>query len=155
MNEKNLEAISPIDGRYFDKTEKLKKYASKLHELGINQKGLAQELRIGSATVERWYHQCHQKENNSHNYRHCPSVLGIDEHFFSRSKGKRFVTTLCDLRKQRVFDLLPGRSKYEIDADLLSLKGRDRVTKVLSMRGPGENPVENDQGACRITHRVS
>ncbi|NCX41949.1 MAG: adenylosuccinate lyase [Proteobacteria bacterium] len=28
MNEKNLEAISPIDGRYFDKTEKLKKYFS-------------------------------------------------------------------------------------------------------------------------------
>ena len=28
MNEKNLEAISPVDGRYFDKTEKLKKYFS-------------------------------------------------------------------------------------------------------------------------------
>ena len=28
MNEKNLGAISPIDGRYFDKTEKLKKYFS-------------------------------------------------------------------------------------------------------------------------------
>ena len=28
MNEKNLEAISPIDGRYFNKTEKLKKYFS-------------------------------------------------------------------------------------------------------------------------------
>ena len=28
MNEKNLEAISPIDGRYFDKTKKLKKYFS-------------------------------------------------------------------------------------------------------------------------------
>ena len=28
MNEKNLEAISPIDGRNFDKTEKLKKYFS-------------------------------------------------------------------------------------------------------------------------------
>jgi len=28
MNEKNLEAISPIDGRYFEKTEKLKKYFS-------------------------------------------------------------------------------------------------------------------------------
>ena len=44
-------------GKYQRATEKLKKYASKLHELGINQKGLAQELRIGSATVERWYHQ--------------------------------------------------------------------------------------------------
>ena len=28
MNEKNLEAISPVDGRYFNKTEKLKKYFS-------------------------------------------------------------------------------------------------------------------------------
>jgi len=28
MNEKNLEAISPVDGRYFEKTEKLKKYFS-------------------------------------------------------------------------------------------------------------------------------
>ena len=28
MNEKNLGAISPVDGRYFDKTEKLKKYFS-------------------------------------------------------------------------------------------------------------------------------
>ena len=28
MNEKNLEAISPVDGRYFDKTGELKKYFS-------------------------------------------------------------------------------------------------------------------------------
>ena len=28
MNEKNLEAISPVDGRYFEKTEKLKNYFS-------------------------------------------------------------------------------------------------------------------------------
>src|SRR4029079_13980651 len=44
-----------------------------------------------------------------------PRVLGIDEHFFTRKKG--FATTLCDLHRHRVYDVVLGRSE-------LSLAGR-------------------------------
>lgn len=115
----------PGVGKYQRATEKLKKYVSKLHRNGINQKCLANDLKMGSATAERWYHQCYQLEDRKASNRHCPRVLGIDEHFFSR--GKRFATTLCDLSKNRVFDLLPGRNRTEIHSELLSLKGRLEV----------------------------
>ena len=120
----------PGIGKYQRATFKFKKHVSKLHRHGINQKCLAQELHIGSATVERWYHQCFQRDDANISNRHCPRVLGIDEHFFS--KRKRFATTLCDLHKQRVFDLLPGRNKNEIHSDLHNLKGRLDV-KVVCM----------------------
>ncbi len=118
----------PGVGRYQRATERLKQHASKLHRNGISQKCLAKELSIGSATIERWYHHCYQKEDAKASNRHCPRVLGIDEHFFG--KGKRFATTLCDLKKHRVFDLLPGRNKNDIKHELESLKGRMSVQVV-------------------------
>ena len=42
----------------------------------------------------------------------CPIVLVIDEHFFSRKQG--FATTLCDLRKHKIFDMVKGRSEPDL-----------------------------------------
>ncbi len=42
----------------------------------------------------------------------CPAVLGIDEHFFSKKQG--FATTLCDLRKHKIFDVVKGKSEAEL-----------------------------------------
>lgn len=60
----------------------------------------------------------------------CPVVLGIDEHFFSRKQG--FATTLCDLKKHKIFDIVKGRSEVDLSSYLSSLIGKERV-KVVCM----------------------
>ena len=60
--------------------------------------------------------------------RECPEMLGIDEHFFSKRKG--YVTTFCDLKKHRVFELAMGRTHDALEPFLLGLKGRERVKVV-------------------------
>lgn len=55
-------------------------------------------------------------------------MLGIDEHFFSRKQG--YATTLCDLGKHKVFDIVKGRSELDLRSYLNSLQGKDRVQVV-------------------------
>jgi transposase len=58
----------------------------------------------------------------------CPTVLGIDEHFFSRKAG--YVTTFCDLQRHRIFELAKGRSEKALHRALMHMKGRERVQVV-------------------------
>jgi transposase len=67
------------------------------HYDGINRSRLAQRLRIGSATVERWFQDFLRRELAERSGAPCPRILGIDEHFFSKKDG--FATTFCDLRR--------------------------------------------------------
>ena len=58
----------------------------------------------------------------------CPRVLGIDEHTLHR--GQRFVTTFCNLKNRRVFDVVEGKSQVDLLAFLRTLKGREKVKVV-------------------------
>jgi len=49
----------------------------------------------------------------------CPRVLGIDEHFFTRKEG--YATTLCDLGKRRVYDVILGRSEKSLESPFTRL----------------------------------
>ena len=53
---------------------------------------------------------------------------GSDEHFFSRKDG--YVTTLCDLRRHKVFDVVLGRSEAALEDYLAKLPGKERVRVV-------------------------
>jgi transposase len=55
-------------------------------------------------------------------------VIGIDEHTLHR--GQRFVTTFCNLKNRRVFDVVEGKSQADLLSFLSSLKGRDKVKGV-------------------------
>jgi transposase len=114
--------------KYQRATEKLRRQVFHHHTQGVSQKSLSQDLAVGKATIERWYHHYYVIENQHIKERHCPSVLGIDEHFFS--KKTRFATTLCDLRKHKVFDVVPGRSAADLKDYLLKLPGKERVKVV-------------------------
>ena len=57
-----------------------------------------------------------------------PRVLGIDEHFFTRKKG--FATTLCDLHRHRVYDVVLGRSELSLEAYFQKLEGKTEVRVV-------------------------
>lgn len=98
------------------------------HRDGISQQQLHRSRKIGSATVERWFHEFLERKERQFSSQRCPVVLGIDEHFFSRKAG--YVTTFCDLQKHRVFELAKGRSEQALHAALTRMKGRERVQVV-------------------------
>lgn len=98
------------------------------HAKGISQSELSRWRRCGAATIERWYHELmvlKTKEYESYRY---PRYLGIDEHFFSRRQG--YSTTLCDLGRNRIHDILLGKSRKAIWGDLISIPGREQVEMV-------------------------
>lgn len=109
-------------------TERLKDQIFLQHSKGISQKDLAKDFKVGKSTIERWYQQCYLRENQHIKERHCPQVLGIDEHFFSQKEG--FATTFCDLRRHRIFDVVKGRSKQDLASYLNNLPGKDKVKVV-------------------------
>jgi transposase len=115
----------PGIGKYQRSTERLKAQVFNQHTNGMDQKAISKLFKIGKATIERWYHEYYLRENQEIKDRHCPSVLGIDEHSFSRKQG--YATTFCDLRKNKIFDVVKGRSAKDLAEFLNQLKGRERV----------------------------
>lgn len=61
-----------------------------------------------------------------------PPVIGIDEHSLRKPKGKATVysTIIVDHTHRRVYDLLEGRSRGEIEEPLKRLPGRSNVRVV-------------------------
>ena len=110
---------------YRRSTEMFRKEIFHNHKDGISQKQIKENRQIGSATIERWFHDLLQIKERKLSNRECPRVLGIDEHFFTKKDG--YVTTLCDLEKHRIFDLAKGRSEKSLASALRRLKGRERV----------------------------
>ena len=98
------------------------------HRDGISQQQLRRTRQIGSATVERWFHEHLELKEKMFSSRMCPTVLGIDEHFFTKRQG--YATTFCDLRKHRIFEVAKGRSEASLHSALIRMKGRERVQVV-------------------------
>jgi len=109
-------------------TERLKEQVFVHHTQGMSQKTLATQLKLGKGTIERWYHEYYLRANQEIKNRHCPQVLGIDEHFFSKRHG--FATTLCDLRKHKIFDVIKGRAESDVRHYFENLVGREKVKVV-------------------------
>lgn len=60
-----------------------------------------------------------------------PTTIGIDEHFFSRSKGYReFATVLVDYNNKRVREVVLGRSGPVLKHALGDIPGRENVKNV-------------------------
>jgi len=113
---------------YRRSTEMFRREIFEDHRDGISQHQLHKTRRIGSATVERWFQDHLKLKEREFSSRSCPVVLGIDEHFFSRKAG--YMTTFCDLKKHRVFELAEGRSETALHRALMRMKGRERVQVV-------------------------
>lgn len=106
-------------------TEPFRRSVFVKHWDGISRSRLSQREAIGSATVERWFHDFLLREFAERSGACCPRVLGIDEHFFSRRQG--YATTLCDLKGHKVFDVVLGRSEAALEQYLKRLPGKERV----------------------------
>lgn len=98
------------------------------HLDGVNRSRLGRREGIGAATVERYFRRGLQRQFGEWHARRCPQVLGIDEHFFSRRSG--YATTLCDLRKHKIYDVVLGRSEAALQAYFQRLEGKAEVRVV-------------------------
>jgi len=114
--------------KYQRATEVLKEEIFVQHTNGVDQKRLATQFALGKGTIERWYHRHYHLKNQHIIHRPCPRILGVDEHFFTRKQG--YATTFCDLQRQRIFDIAPGRSQSDLHAYLSQLPNRQRVNVV-------------------------
>lgn len=111
-------------------TEHLRNHVFRQHTQGISQSALANDFKLGKATIERWYHSRYELEYQQLKNKPCPQVLGIDEHSFSKKQG--YVTTLCNLKKHKIFDVVKGKSSQNLASYLEQLPGKDKV-KVVCM----------------------
>ena len=126
--------------KYKRSTEGFRLEVFEKHNNGHTQSYLSSSLRIGTATVERWYHDLLAKKVSHTVNSPCPRVIGIDEHFFTRKKG--YATTLCDLGKNKVFDLTLGRTEHALDGYFRHLKGKDNVrVVVMDLSDPYRNII--------------
>lgn len=98
------------------------------HHHGICRKTLAEREGIGTATVERWYHDFLIRKAAEMSSEPCPEILGVDEHFFTRKKG--YATTFCDLKHHKVYDVTLGRSESSLAQYLKGLRGKENVKLV-------------------------
>ncbi len=99
------------------------------HHKGWTQTDLANHLKLGTATIERWYQEHFAIKNRELFSAYCPRVMGIDEHFFTRKQG--YATTIADLTRRKVFDVHLGRSEPSLRHYLRKLIGRERVRVVV------------------------
>ena len=106
-------------------SEPFRKAVFRQHLDGINRSRVGRREGIGAATVERYFRYGLQRHFAERHSLRCPSVLGIDEHFFTRRKG--FATTLCDLKNHSIYDVVLGRSEASLEAYLKRLEGKDQV----------------------------
>ena len=99
------------------------------HHGGMSKQFLSRTYSIGQATVERWYQDFVKKRVKELLNRPCPPVYGIDEHFFTRKVG--YVTTFCDLKNRKLFELVPAHSEKALTPFLSRLVDSSRVKVVV------------------------
>lgn len=110
-------------------SEPFRKQVALQHHDGVTQQTLSKRLELGTATIERWYQDFLGSVASKLSGAACPKVLGIDEHFFTRKQG--YATTLVDLQKRRVFDVMLGRSEKSLEGKLRNLNLRENVRVVV------------------------
>ena len=115
-------------GKYQRATERLHNQIFHQHTRGVSQKDLSKDFKIGKATIERWYHKQYVLAYKKTEAPHCPTVLGIDEHFFSKKQG--YAMTFCNLKKNKIFDIVKGRSPKSLADYLQKLQGKEAVKVV-------------------------
>lgn len=78
-----------------------------------------------------FYEQCEVKLRERQN-QPWPEVIGIDEHFFRRTRqGTEFVTMITNIKKRRLFEVAIGKDSKGLMAQLESIPGRENVKIVV------------------------
>ena len=126
-------------GRYFNQrfkginpyqrvTEPFKEQVLRHHH-GTSKRLTANDLGVGEATVERYYHRYLTLQSNETKNASCPKILGIDEKHFTKKKG--YMTTLVNLKTHKIFDVTLGRSEESLKDYILKIPDRSNCRVIL------------------------
>ncbi|HAJ94765.1 MAG TPA: ISL3 family transposase [Actinobacteria bacterium] len=115
--------------KYKRSSEAFREEVFERHVNGHTQSYLSKSLEIGTATVERWFHDFLERKVAESRNSPCPRVMGIDEHFFTKRRG--YATTICNLSTHKIYDIVLGRSEKALDRYFRDLKGKDNVHVVV------------------------
>ena len=78
-----------------------------------------------------FYEQCEVKLRERQNQA-WPEVIGIDEHFFRRTKqNTEFVTVFTNLKKRRLFEVVLGKDTKRVIEQLENIPGKENVKVVV------------------------
>lgn len=77
------------------------------------------------------YEQIHLRLKRNLNY-DWPTTVGIDEHFFTRRRGRaEFATVFTDYTNKRIREIAFGKVKGELISQIQNIKGRENVRNVI------------------------
>lgn len=93
-------------------------------------KAVRAEMRCSTSYIYRCLYRQLELKQRTRTYP-WPKTVGLDEHRFKRGPhGMEFVSVICDHRNRRIFELVQGRSKVELESALAKIPGRENVSFV-------------------------
>jgi len=114
---------------YSRTSQPLKEEVFGKHIRGVSQTQLARDLHMGAASCERYVQEMFSLKYRERMSAPCPVCLGIDEHHFGKKLS--FATTLCDLRRHKIYDILPGKAEAALRHQLADIPDKHKVKIVV------------------------
>lgn len=113
----------------FQSSEPFRDEVALKHHWGMSRSKSAEITGISWGSVERCYKSYLLQKNSHRKNASCPRVLGIDEKHFTRKKG--YMTTLADLKRHKVYDLVLGRSENSLEGYLKKIPDKKNCKVVV------------------------
>jgi transposase len=113
-------------------TYRLRKYVAKLcHDMTDLGRVRKRTGMSNGFIYQVYYDQVETRLRERRDSIKWPTSLGIDEHFFSRSKGfTEYVTVFTDLNQRKLFEVARGKDTRSLIAQIESIPGREHVREV-------------------------
>ena len=126
--------VEQIDG--FKKnqrsTGRFEKFIAEMCENFSNISDVQRKYQCSSSFAYRVFYKYQEiklKEKINYGW---PSIIGIDEHFFTRKNGyTEYATVLTDMNKKRLYEMVQGKDTRSLIEQLKHLQGREKVKMVV------------------------
>lgn len=125
--------VEKIDGFKMNQrsTGRFEKFIANMCEKFSNISEVQRQFHCSSSFAYKVFYKYQQiklKEKISYGW---PSVIGIDEHFFSRRNGYvEYATVITDMNKKRLYEMVEGKNTKTLIEQLSHLPGRENVKLV-------------------------
>lgn len=97
----------------------------------VNLSRLRKKEKISSNLLYTVFYEQAELKTRELKGKSWPKRIGIDEHFFSRSKGyTEFATVFCNLSNGKLFELAYSKNKKKLIEQLEHIPGREKVEVV-------------------------
>jgi transposase len=93
---------------------------------------VSRQHRVSHGFVYKICYEQLEVKLREHNQKKWPEVVGLDEHFFLRHKGRtEFVSVFTDLKKKKMFEMARGKDRKQLEEQLKEIPGRENVKIVV------------------------